>query len=64
MLHFFVSGTKHLAERSDLPGSSFLVRRFLEVTLGASIANDALAIQTLLQSPNRAIHRFSLTDFY
>ena len=62
-LHFLVTRTEHLVEGGYFASPSLLVRRFLEITLGSSITNDAFAIQPLFQAANGAVHRFSFADF-
>ena len=63
-LKFLVSRPKHLAESSYFSGATLLVRGLLEIPLGTGVTNDTFAIQTLLETPNGAVHGFTLTNFY
>jgi hypothetical protein len=62
-LLILVAGPQHGGEGRDLLLATTLFTRLFEIALGTDITDDAFAVETLLQTAQRALNGLTFTDF-
>ena len=62
-LHALVALAQHIGEGGNLVFTALDFRRLFEITLGAGIANNSLAVELLFKPTEGFFHGLAFTDF-